>query len=73
MTEEEMATFLLKMAEKGNGNGQHPDDDCDYGRKKLTKMLPNYPSVVQKLVELEVKFRLEGFVGKVGKKWWQLF
>jgi hypothetical protein len=73
MTEEEMATFLLKQAEQGHGNGQHPDDDHDYGRKKLSKMLPNYPSVVQKLVELEVKFRLEGFVGKVEKKWWNIF
>jgi hypothetical protein len=47
MTEEEITMFLLKQSELGHGNGQHPDDDHDYGRKKLSKMLPNYPSVVQ--------------------------
>ena len=60
MTEEEIAIFLLKQAELGYGNLQHPDEDCDYGRKKLSKMLPRYPSVVQKLVELEIKFRRAG-------------
>ena len=60
MTEEQIAIYLLKQAELGYGNLQHPDEDRDYGRKKLSKMLPRYPSVVQKLVELEIKFRREG-------------
>ena len=60
MTEEEIAIFLLWQAELGYGNLQHPDEDRDYGRRKLSKMLPRYPSVVQKLVELEMKFRRGG-------------
>ena len=60
MTEAETAIFLLKQAELGYGNLQHPDGDRDYGRRKLSKLLPRYPSVVQKLVELEIKFRREG-------------
>jgi hypothetical protein len=59
MTEEQIAIYLLRQAELGYGNLQHPDEDRDYGRKKLSKMLPRYPSVVQKLVELEIKFRRE--------------
>jgi len=63
MTQEEIAIFLLKQAELGHGNLQHPDGDHDYGRKKLSKLLPRYPSVVQRLVELEIKFRREGAFG----------
>jgi len=63
MTQEEIAIFLLKQAELGYGNLQHPDEDRDYGRKKLARMLPRYPSVVQKLVELEMKFRRGGVSG----------
>lgn len=64
MTEAEIAMFLLKQAELGHGNRQHPDDDHDYGRKQLSKMLPNHTSVIEKLVELEITFWLDGIVGK---------
>ncbi len=47
MTEEEIAMFLLKQAELGHGNGQHPDEDHDYGRKKLAKILGGFKSEVQ--------------------------
>ena len=69
MTEEEKATFLLKVAERGEGLA--PGEE-DYGRKQWTEILPNYPSVVQKLVELEIKFRREGLPG-TRKKWWNIF
>ena len=70
MTEEEKATFLLQVAERGEGNCLNQDD---YGRKQLSEMLPNYPSVVEKLVELEIKFRREGLPGTARKKWWNIF
>jgi len=63
MTQEEIAIFLLKQAELGYGNLQHPDEDRDYGRKKLARILPRYPSVVERLVELEIKFRRGGVSG----------
>lgn len=64
MTEEEIAIYLLRQAELGYGNLQHPDEDRDYGRRKLSRILPRYPSVVQKLVELEIKFRRGGVSGR---------